>query len=201
MAKKNLSKVHKAFALSSIIGAMLMAHTNGDPKLIALRVQIDKAMKVYNYKLGRKNYWMMTDAVKQIWVKLATKHDNSIDGDELSLFIEMVLSLSPKQDMKEFLGVHFTTKNKLRDEKKSAIMISVMELDIELNILCSTQQTQTRKELGLLMVKPVKSKRVKIKKKVTSKGEEKHKKEVTAHKDRKIRVSSFLKDRIAANKG
>ena len=191
MAKKDLSKVHKAFALSSIIGAMLMAHNNGNPKLVALRVQIDKAMKVYNYKLGRKNYWLMTDAVKQIWVRLAKKHDNTIDEDELSLFIEMVLSLAPKRDMKEFLGVHFTTKNTLADFKKSAILISAMELDEELNILCQTQRTSTREALGLIMVKPVKMKRVKVKQKSVAQ---------IKHENRDTRVKSTLQEMIAAAK-
>ena len=197
---KDFSRVHKAFALSSIIGAMLMAHTNGNPKLVTLRIQVDKAMKVYAYKFGSKNYYMMTDEVKGIWFRLADRHNSTLDEDELSLFIEMVLSLAPKVDMKSFLGMYFTTCNHIADSKKSAVMASVMELDEELNALCRTKQTQTREGLGLLVVKPVKLKRVTTKTKVVSKQQVKHNKEVAEHKDRKKRISSFLRERIAAIK-
>lgn len=160
MSKPN-NKVKKAFALSSIIGAMLVASNNGNPKLTALKIQINKAMKVFSVKAA-KDYYVISDDIGSMWCEMAKRHNNTLDEDEITVFIEMVLSLLPKQDMKKFLGVHFTTNEKMRDERKSAILMTVLDLDSKLNKMFVTEPTISRENLGLVMVKPIRIKSVKI---------------------------------------
>lgn len=160
MAKPS-AKVKKCFALSSIIGALLMSANNGNHKLTALKVQIDKAMKVFSVK-ARKEYYMISADVQQLWVEMAKKHNNTLDVDEIEVFVEMVLNLLPTADMKTYLGgINFTTREKLRDTKKSALLMTVMELDRRLNDMFGTNATATRESLGVIMVKPVKPKKTK----------------------------------------
>lgn len=159
MAKPN-NKVKKAFALSTIVGALLMSSNNGSPKLIALKLQIDKAMKVFSFK-ARKDYYVISDYIKDVWVEMAEKHNISLDKDEINVFVEMVLSLVSASDMKKYLGMHFKTTEKLRDSKKSALLVTVLELDKKLNEYFGTTETATRESLGLVIVKPVKAKTAK----------------------------------------
>lgn len=159
MAKPD-NKTKKAFALSSIVGALLMATNNGRPKLTALKLQIDKAMKVFSVK-ARKDYYTISYDVRELWLEMAKKHNNALDEDEVEVFIEMVLNLLPRAEMKQFLGINFTTSEKLGDDKKSALLMTVLELDKKLNEMFGTKATATRDSLGLIMVKPVKIKAVK----------------------------------------
>ncbi|NOR57191.1 MAG: hypothetical protein GQ474_01560 [Sulfurimonas sp.] len=192
MAKPN-NKVKKAFALSSIVGAMLMASNNGNPSLTALKVQIDKAMKVFSIKAGKKTYYGISDKVQKLWVEVAKEHNNTLDEDEITLFVEMVLNLMPKKDMKTFLMVHFTTRETMRDDKKSAIIATVLEIDRHLNELFGTEQTITREALGKILVKTPKLKKVKLKlRDKNTKAQEKHEKIALEHKERKERISKFL---------
>jgi len=159
MAKPN-HKVKKAFALSAIVGALLMSSNNGDPKLTALKVQINKAMQVFSFK-ARREYYVISDYVQDIWVEMAEEHNNSLDEDEISVFIEMVLSLIPPQEMKKYLGMQFKTTQKLRDSKKSSLLMTLLALDRRLNEYFGTTATATRESLGLVMVKPVKKASIK----------------------------------------
>ena len=160
MAKPN-NKVKKAFALSSIAGAMLMASNNGNPRLTSLNVQIDRVMKTFSIK-ARKDYYMISDDVKIIWTEMAKQHNDTLDEDEVTVFIEMVLSLMPKSDMKQFLGMSFVTTEKLKDCKKSALLMTVLELDKKLNKMFNTSPTATRESLAMVMVKPLKAKKAKM---------------------------------------
>lgn len=159
MAKPN-NKVKKAFALSSIVGALLMSTNNGRPKLTALKVKIDDAMRVFSVKASR-DYHVITSDVIELWVEMATKHNNALDEDEVEVFIEMVLNLLPRSNMKEFLRLNFVTKQTLRDCKKSALLMTVLELDHKLNEMFGTDPTATRESLGRIMVKPIKIKTAK----------------------------------------
>jgi len=156
-------KIRKAFALSSIAGAMMMSSMNGNLQLAHLKVQIDKAMKVFSLKAGSREYYRISDVVQEIWLKMAERHNNTLDEDEILVFIEMVLGLLPKQDMKEFLGMHFKTREKLRDDKKSMLLATVLDLDGELNKVFGTTATATRESLGRIIVKPIKAKKAKTK--------------------------------------
>lgn len=158
MAKPN-NKVKKAFALSSIVGSLLMASNNGNPKLTALTTQINKAMRVFSVK-ARKDYYVISAEIRDVWVEMAKKHNNALDEDEIEVFIEMVFSLLPRADMKEFLCMNFTTTKKLEDSKKSSLLVTILELDRKLNALFGTTATATRESLGAVMVKPIKSKAV-----------------------------------------
>ena len=161
MDKKPNNKTQKAFALSAIVGAMLMASNNGDFKLSNLKVQIDKAMKVFSVKAPIL-YYKISDDVQKVWVEMAKEFNNTLDEDEITVFIEMVLNLMPKQDMKTFLNMPvYKTVEKLRDEKKSQLLMAVMELDKKLNKMFGTNATVTRESLALVMVKPIKQKTVK----------------------------------------
>ena len=193
MAKKLTPEIRKAFAVASIVGAMLNAGGNGGVKLLALSRQVNASMQVFRKVAGRKEYYGISLVVQKIWEKMVETHNNTIDADELSLFAEIILNLVPKKDMKIFLGVHFTTNEKLRDHLKSSIMSSVLELDKQINEALGTKQTITREQIGLIIVKPVriKAKRAKKPQKESLK-QKKHEIEVTKHKERKVRVSAFL---------
>ena len=130
----------KIFALSSTIGAVLMSHQDGEPKLIAMRVQIDKAMKVFSRKVGPKMYWAISDAVQREWIKVAEKHNNSVDEDELPLFIEYLCALAPAEHFKKFLGLApYRARVDMRPEIKVEVVKSVLELDAAFNELFGTK--------------------------------------------------------------
>ncbi len=192
--------VLKSFSIASIVGAMLGAANNGDPKLIALSIQINRAMKVFSIKAGSKTYWAVSNQVHEIWVEIAAKHNNTLNEDELSVFIEMVCSLISKKDFKEFLNMNtYVTTEKMADDKKSGILMTVLSLDKQLNKLYGTPPVATRDTLGLILNKTIKPKRVKkkrdssnkmIKVKTASSGKLKE-------AERKASSRNFLRDRIA----
>jgi len=159
MPKPN-SKVKKAFALASIAGAMIMTANSGRPKLVALKVQIDKAMKVFSIKASR-DYYVISHDIQELWSKMAERHDNKLTVDEVEVFIDMVLNLLPRADMKAFLGISYTTSQNVRDKRKSSLLVAVMELDAMLNKMFSLEATATRDSIARVMVKPIKTKAVK----------------------------------------
>ena len=149
------TQIKKAFAITSLVGATLKSSNNGSPRMLTLQRQCNAAMRVFNHK-SRREYYVITDQVYTLWGNIAERHDNTLDVDEIEVFCEMLLNLMPKNDMKQFLGFSFTTKNKLRDEKKSEILMTILDVDNELNALFGTNITATRESLALIMVKPVK---------------------------------------------
>ncbi len=159
MAKPN-NRVKKAFALSAVIDALLTATNNGNPKLTGLKVKIVRTLREFSVK-SSKDYYMIYGDIRAIWLEMAKRYDNKLDEDEIEVFIEMLLSLAPREDIKAFLGVNFTTRNKLRDCKKSELLVALKELDEKLNKMFGTTATATRESLGAIMVKPIKSKAVK----------------------------------------
>jgi hypothetical protein len=155
MAKPN-NQTKKMFAISSIIGAILMSSNNGDPKLTALKVQIDKAMKVFSVK-APKQYYTISSDVKEVWEEMAKQHNNTLDEDEINVFIEMIANLVPRNDFKTFLGVNtYKTIEKIRDSRKSALLVSVLELDSKLNSMFGTARTATRDSISKILTKPIK---------------------------------------------
>ena len=157
----------KIFALSSTIGAVLMSHQDGEPKLIAMRVQIDKAMKVFSRKVGPKMYWAISNEVQRLWTRVAEKHNNTVDEDELPLFIEYLCTLAPASHFKKFLGLSpYRSRVDMRPEIKVEVVKSVLELDEQFNKLFGTKPyvMAVRKPV---VVKP-KTERDKSKKEITN---------------------------------
>ena len=145
----------KIFALSSTIGAVLMSHQDGEPKLIAMRVQIDKAMKVFSRKVGPKMYWAISNQVQELWTKVAEKHNNTVDEDELPLFIEYLCTLAPPKHFKTFLGLSpYRARVDMRPEIKVEVVKSVLELDQAFNELFGTiPHTQAVRKPQVIKVK------------------------------------------------
>jgi hypothetical protein len=148
-------QIRKAFSIASLVGATLKSSNNGSPRMLTLQRQCNAAMRVFNHK-SRREYYIITDQVYTLWGKIAERHNNTLDVDEIEVFCEMLLNLMPKEDMKKFLGFTFTTKNKLRDEKKSEILMTILDVDSELNALFGTVATSNRDSISKVMVKPVK---------------------------------------------
>ncbi len=195
--------VLKAFAVSSVMGAMLVSVKSPKPRLITLRLQIDNALRVFNKKAGRKTYYAVSDKIQEIWIKLAEKHNNTLEDDEIEVFLEMVANLIPKDHYKQFLALNtFNTSHTLRDSKKSALLVSVMSLDSKLNDAFGSRSTATRESIGEILSKRIAPKKVKTirdksskidKVKTISKSKQKE-------ADRKLSSRNFLRDRIAKAK-
>ncbi len=187
MAKPN-GKVKKAFALSSMAGAIVMSASSGSPKLLALSKQVNDAMRVFNIK-SAKDYYTISHDVRELWVEMEKRRKNALYPAEIEVFIEMVLSLLPSSDMKTYLGYKFTTKEKLRDSKKSALLVTVLELDEELNKMFGTKPTATRESIAKVMVKPVKAKTAKKERdKAVPRKTKKLRKRLEWHKQRRVAV-------------
>lgn len=154
----------KALALATLINATMRSATNGDFKLLNLKLQTDRAMKVYSFK-NKRDYIKICNETFDIWKVLATKHNNILEANEVALFTEMLCSLIPKSHFKQFFNINpYTTVEKVADKNKSSILMSVLDLDRSLNENFGTPPTTTRESLGLILSKPIKSKRVKSKK-------------------------------------
>ena len=158
---KPTNETRKALAIAALLGATLNSSQNGDFKLSFLKKQCDSAMSVFASK-NRKVYYKTCDQTFEIWKVLAEKHSNTLDTDEVALFTEMLCSLIPRHHFKLFFNMKpYTTIEKIRDSRKSAILVSVLMLDKSLNETFGTEATATRETLGLILSKPIKSKKVK----------------------------------------
>lgn len=187
---------NKMFAIASIIGATLKSSNTGDPKLLNLAVQSNKAMQVYSIKVGHTAYWEVSEAIKKIWFALAEKHENKLEHDEVPVFIQYVCMLVPENNFKSFLMVPpYTINKELSKEKNLAIVKSVLDLDNELNKLFGTRAhtvTKPKQKIAKLKKQRDKSKK-KQKEKTVSRSKLKE-------AERKQNVRSFLRDRIAKAK-
>ena len=137
-----------------------------------------------------------------VWKKLATEHNNTLDEDEVTLFVEMLCTLIPKNDFKSFFNVSpYKTTEKIRDERKSGILMSVMTLDDEINKITNAKPNATRESLGKILSKPIKATKVKAKKvKPMSKKQKQHLLKVEEIAKSKERKRLFLRDRVLSAK-
>ena len=159
---KPTPQTQKSLAVASLLGATLKSAMNGDFKLNNLNVQCNRAMQVYA-KMNRKDYYKVCDDTFEIWKLLAKQHNNTLDEDEVALFTEMLCSLIPRKDFKTFFNINpYTTTEKIRDSRKSGILMSLMTLDASLNEMFGTVPTVNRESLGLILSKPIKPKSVKM---------------------------------------
>lgn len=160
--KQVQNNIKKAFALTSLVGATLLSSNNGNPRMVTLSRQCNAAMRVFSVKAGRREYYTISEQINKLWSDIATRHNNTLDIDEIELFIELLLNLMPKSDMRKFLGFTFTTKNKIRDERKSEILMTVLDVDSCLNELFGTVATANRDSLANVLVKPIKAKKAPV---------------------------------------
>ena len=192
------NKVKKAFAISTIGGALIMSLDTKTVKTNTLKIQIDKAMKIFFHKAGAKTYYTLSDEVYKLWSVIAERHSNTLEVEEAEVFLYMILNLMSKKDMRDFLGFTFSSNFKIKDEKKSAILMTIMALDKELNNMFDVQSTATRESIGNILTPTVTPKRVK---KIRDKTVKVLKvKTVSSSKlkeaERKSRVRDFLRNRV-----
>ena len=184
--------VIKAFAVSSTIGAVLKSHQNGEPKLLALQLQINRAMKVFSRKAGPKLYWKISDQIAKIWETIASRHQNTILEEEVPQFTEYLCMLLPPKDFKEFLAVSsYRTSIKIRPEVNARIVESVLLLDEEINKFLGTSAYALTKPKQTITKQ--KTKRDISKKKIVKSSPTKN------QRDERIRhkkAKSFLQQRI-----
>jgi len=164
MKKNKLTpKQKKAFGLSRILIAILNASNNGDPKLSALSQQVYKLNAMFHANLPLA-YFKISEEMEKLWIEISKEHNNTLTDDEVSLFTELICSLIPKKDFKEIFKIApHTTKEKICDSKKSALLMTILDIDKKMNTLFSTSANASRETLGALIVKPVITKRVKKK--------------------------------------
>jgi len=154
--------------------------------MLVLAQQTDKAMRVFRYKAGAKNYKLLIDEGLKIWSKLADKHSNTLEHDETEVFIALMSSLIPQQDYKNFLGVKpLVTNAVLDDELQLKVCNSLLTLNDEVNNLLKTKSP-------IYNIIRQKAKIKKVKEKVISKGQLKHEMEVKKEADRLERKRVFL---------
>jgi len=195
MSKPSRS-IMKAFAVGSTLGAVLKSHQNGDPKLLALQLQINRMMKVFHAKAGPKTYWHVANAVAEVWEVIAKRHQNEIKEHEVPRFTEYLCMLIPPKDFKTFLAVSpYRTSVQIRPEVNAKIVESILLLDEELNKLLGTKPyTLTKPKATKIKVKKQRDKSSKVKtQSSTSKSKLKE-------AERKSNVRSFLRDKIKAAK-
>jgi hypothetical protein len=195
MAKPNKATI-KAFAIASVIGAVLVSNQNGEPKLLALQVQINRAMKVFSIKAGYKLYWTVSNQIGKFWDEIAKRHQNTILEEEVPKFVEYLCMLIPPKDFKTFLGLSpYRTSINIDNETNRNILKSILLLDQQLNDFIGTK--------AYTLTKP-KEKIQKIKKKRDISKKKKKILQPTRNqikeRERHAKVKSFLKDKIAKAK-
>ena len=140
--KKRIPKnICKVFMLSSAIGAVLMSHNNGEPKLTRLLLQINRAMKVFGWKSGKQVYVELTNEVQHSWNHIVEKFDGTIPEEEINAFIAYMCMIVPEKDFYEFLGMSpYITENKIEDKKLEVELIyAVLQFDNNLNKYLGTK--------------------------------------------------------------
>ena len=130
----------KAFAIASTIGAVIMSNNNGEPKILALQVQINRAMKVFSRKAGRATYFEISNKIGKLWEIVAKEHNNEILDEEVPRFIEYLSMLIPPAHFKAFLGIApYRTNTEIRPDVNVRIVHSILALDEELNKFFGTK--------------------------------------------------------------
>ena len=132
--------VCKAFMLSSSIGAILMSHRNGEPRLEQLVRQVDRSMKVFYVQAGRKTYYDLTDAVKVLWNDIVVSFDGKIPEEDINAFIDYMCMLVPGKDFKDFLGISpYVTENRLDPILEKKLIFAVLEYGKKLDAYLGTK--------------------------------------------------------------
>ena len=184
MRKAPPRNVRKAFLIASFMGSVLKAHTTGAPRLTALHIRINQAMKRYNILAGRKEYFELTNKGLDIWTALSKKHSTKLSHDETELFIEYMGHLLSPRDYKDFLGfTHFTSNVRASKETFAEICTSLIDLGEQVDMYVGTKACSSQ-------LKTVKTKQKVVRD--ASKKLSKHDKQVQADKSRKERKKVFM---------
>lgn len=193
---KPSKNTQRAYAIASYIGASLKTYEVNDPELDRLHLQVKRAMRVYTKKVGADATLALADKLGDLWVELGAKHSATIDEDSVPALIEAFCMVLPPKEFKDFLGIppYYKEEHQFGKHYK-AIMKSTNGLNSELNKLLGTKSVIMQKPK--IKVPKIKKPRVKVK----SKAQKAHEKRIADERGRQERVSGFLRDRIAKNKG
>ena len=195
MAKPSPS-TQKAYAITSTIGAVLKSNQDGHPKLLALQLQANRAMKVFFRKAGSKMYWNISNQVAEVWEKIADRHQNTIKEEEVPMFIEHMCTLLPPKDFKSFLAITpYRTTVTIDPQVNRNIIESIIMLDEEINKICGTKSYT----MSVRKPKPIKVKRERDKSKKVKVSSGLTKNQIK-ERERHSSAKSFLQQRIEAAK-
>jgi hypothetical protein len=187
--------VVKAFAIASTIGAVLKSNQTGEPKLVALQVQVLRAMRVFNKKAGSKTYWNISLKVADVWEKITERHNNTIKEEEVPKFVEYLCMTIPPKDFKEFFAIKaYSIKDDINPETNKNILDSILMLNDEINKISGTRSYS----LPITRAKPVVEKEKKkrdVSKKQKSSCSGPTRKQVK-ERERHSNVKSFLQKKI-----
>ena len=184
----------KAFALSATLGAVLKSNQNGEPKLVAMQLQINRSMQVFYRKAGPKLYWNISHVVGDIWEEIAARHQNTIKEEEVPKFIEYLCMLVPPKNFKTFLAMQpYKSSVSIRSEVNARIVESILLLDQRLNEYVGTRAyALTLKKPKIEKVKKIRDKSKKVKKSTQSTSKQ------LKERQRHSNAKSFLQQRIEA---
>jgi len=106
MSKKTVPlHVMRMFAITSIIGTAIRVSQSSDIKLITLFNQCNRALRVFSYKVGVKQYFTLAKEIDSIWEEVDGISDTLLSVELLSLMVEMLGRTVPPSHYKTFLGV------------------------------------------------------------------------------------------------
>jgi len=194
-----LKRAKKAYALTSYVNAMIRDAGLSTLNTMALLRQCKLAMNGYFKHVGPIIYMEHTDELAEIYTSLNDRFDVKITDVESAVFIEIILNLLPKKDMKDFLLLNFNSGCVLDADRMEMLVSTALELDKLLNELLGTHVTATKESLlKIFASKPKKVKKTRDKK--VSKKQLAHLAEVEAIKASKERKKTFLQERIAKAK-
>jgi len=195
MAKPSKSTI-KSFAISSTIGAILKSNQTGEPKLLALQLQINRGMKVFYAKAGPKLYWEVSNKIASIWEVIAARHQNTIKEEDVPVFIDYLCTLIPPKDFKAFLAISpYRSTLTIDPQVNRNIIHSILLLDKEVNEFIGTSAyTLTKPKQKQVKVK---KQRDKSKKQSTSgSNQSKLTRKQLKERQRHSNAKSFLQQRI-----
>jgi hypothetical protein len=193
MAKPDKPTI-KAFAIALAIGSILKSYSNGDPRIVALQLQIRRASRVFSMKAGSKMYFDIADKVGKSWQAMLNKNDYIITEEDTIQFVEFLGFLISPEHYKKFLGVsQYRANLKTEPEAYRKIAVDVLQYEHELNRVLGT------KPYTMSIFK--KKEKVKVKKERSKPNKSKTKtKAISGSKlkeaQRKASVRSFLRDKI-----
>jgi hypothetical protein len=199
-----MAKINKAYTLVSVIHSMSIDKAMGEPRLVALLVQISKAMGVFAAKVGAKQIRDVARRGDIILDATYSKGMPTLYPGELPVAIEMILNLLPKKEMNSFLlNANYSTKAHVREEIKSSLLCMIMDFDRKINEEFHTTATTSRDLIGNIMTKPLitqKAKKLKSSTRKVSEKEKKHLLAVEEFKKEKERKMKVLRKHIAESK-
>ncbi len=183
--KKTIPRnVKKALLVASFIGAVLRAHKTGVPKLTALHIRIDQAMKRFRIIGGADAYFDITTAGQSMWMSLSEQYKTKLTFEETEVFSQYIGYLLSDKDYKEFLGfTHFESSVTVAKDKLHDITTSLIALGEMIDEYCGTKPCTNQ-------VRVIKAKS-KVVRDVSNKLN-KHDKQVYKDAKRKERKKEFL---------